>query len=62
MEIINKDFGSQLKIKLDGKDVTLHIFEMNKDQIKFGIEAANSIQINREEVLHKIQAEDNKTE
>lgn len=62
MEIINKDFGSELKIKLDGKDVTLHIFSMNKDQIKFGIEAANSIQINREEVLQKRQIEDNKTE
>lgn len=62
MKIINQDFGSQLNIKLDGKDVTLHIFDMHKDQIKFGIEAANSIQINREEVLQKNHHKDNQSD
>lgn len=55
MHIINKDFGSQLNIKLNGKKVTLHIFEMSKAQIKFGIDAANSIAINREEIHQKRQ-------
>lgn len=58
MDIITEDFGKNLVIEIGGETVTLRIFNMSNDQIKFGIDAPSGLSIHREEIYKLIQEKD----
>ena len=54
MLILTRNIGETIHV---GDDIKLTVLDVNRDQVRIGIEAPRSVPVHRAEIYHRIKAE-----